>query len=432
VDSRALVIGEPKTLVRAGLDLGAEVHWVQRPGEPPLDDVTGAQHVLRIDYRDHTFVDVIAEMHRSRPFDAVVAISEDALLPCAAINSRLGLRGSSLRTARLLTDKWSMRQHLSEFGVSPVRAALGRNLSDLSDFGTSNGYPFIAKPVAGTGSYGVALVSSESAARSANARFRSVGSPAFLMEEYLDGSEVSVETFSFDGRHVTLTVTDKLVGRNFIEVGHCVPTQLGPEQVMAVTGAVGQFLDAVGLRDGPSHVEVKLTSAGPRIVEGHSRRGGDRINDLVALALDVDMEGLTVAWALDRIEPLTEAPTIVGGAAIRFIAAEPGRVLAVHGVEQAKGCHGVLEVQLAFGEGDRIGPLHWSLNRPGYVIARGRDGRDAAAVADRAASMVHFVMEAGLDVRSAFQADLALSHQLDQSRRLGYDLSSPTRADRSR
>ncbi|MEU0658508.1 ATP-grasp domain-containing protein [Streptomyces lavendulocolor] len=421
-----LVIGDKKALVDTAAGLGAEVWWAQRPEDAPAGAATGTDLTLLTDYTEDGFVDLVAGFHRVRPFAAVAAVSENALLPAAALNDRLGLRGASLDAVRVLTDKWAMRRRLAEHGGSTVVAALGSTAADLRAFGADNGFPFIAKPVAAMGSYGVTLVDGPERTDEAAERFLRSGATAFLMEEYLDGPEISVESFSFTGRHVVLTLTDKLVGAGFVEAGHAVPADQDEATTAEVVDLVGRFLDAVGLTDGPSHVEVKLTSRGPRVVEGHARRGGDRINDLVRLVHGIDMEELTMAWAMGRAAPLTERPAAKGGAAIRFVSAEQGRVVAVEGAEEVRGEPAVFDVHTAYAAGDRVGPTRWSLDRPGYVIATGDTPAEAAATAGAHAARIVFTVDSSPETadelrRADASEDRALSRELDLARHVGYE-----------
>lgn len=420
---RVLVVGERKSQVSEAARLGYEVWLAQRPEDCEPVEEPGPEVILLTDYTAPDFVTLAADLHRVRPFAAVFGINENALLPAAALTSRLGLPGTGIETARLLTDKWAMRARLAECGLSPVRAALGSAATDLRAFGKRAGFPFIAKPVAGTGSFGINLVHSPDQAGEVLSRISRTGATAFLMEEFLDGKEISVESFSFAGRHVVLTLTDKLSGADFIEVGHCVPAIADPATAAEVAELTRRFLDAVGLTDGPSHVEVKLTSRGPRIVEGHCRRGGDRLNDLVRMVFGVDMEALTVAWALGRAEPIAQSPAANGAAAIHYITAGQGEVLAVAGADVVRAQPGIVDVRIAFGVGERIGPVRWSLDRPGYVIATGPDPVTAAAAARAGAERIQFTLKQMAESGPDEARERYLSRELDQARHVGYSIS---------
>jgi biotin carboxylase len=333
-----------------------------------------------------------------------VSLFELGLLPAARINEALGLRGESVATVELLLDKWRMRRHLAARGVSPVASAVGRSAQDVRDFVQAYGLPIIVKPVRESGSLGVFHVRDKADVDAVAERYRSLDDghwavgdltdaesfDEFLMEEFLDGPEISVETLSFDGRHVVVAVTDKETGgAGFVEIGHSQPSEHPAETLRAVTGLVTEFLDAVGLRNGPAHTEVKLTSRGPRIVESHNRIGGDRINDLAELAYGVDMERYALAAGFGLVEPLTTSPQPRGGAAIRFLTPEPGRVVEVTGVDAVRADPACVDVQLKVEPGDEVPPLTWNEDKVGHVVARGATAAEAIAHGKRLAEAIH-------------------------------------------
>jgi len=94
----------------------------------------------------------------------------------------------------------------------------------------------------------------------------------------------------------------------FVEIGHSVPSRHPSPLLCDVERLVLTFLAAVGLCHGPGHTEVKLTSRGPVIVESHNRVGGDRINELVETAYDVDMDRYALGSRFGLVEPLQQSP----------------------------------------------------------------------------------------------------------------------------
>ncbi len=357
-----------------------------------------------------------------RPFACALAVHEDGLLGAAHLNRALGLPGASVETVRLLVDKWAMRCALNDAGVSPVAARLATDETDLEQFGLDHGFPFIAKPVAASSSFGVLKIDTAQAIPSVAHELASAGRAAVLVEEFLVGDEISVETFSFNGEHVILTFTGKSVGDSFIEMGHLVPATLDESTTANVADTVRRFLDTVGLTDGPCHVEVKLTPNGPRVVEGHNRIGGDNINELVAEVYGIDVEALSLRWAAGQASAIDRSPTASGGAAIAFFAAEPGRLLAVEGLQGIEEADDVRLLNINFKVGDIVPPVRWGPDRPGFVITVGKTAEVAASRARQYAEAVTFVTDqSGEAPAVALTRQLELSIELDQGRFLGYD-----------
>ncbi|MEV0800172.1 ATP-grasp domain-containing protein [Kribbella sp. NPDC050281] len=401
---RILVVGGKLKHVRKARELGLDVVHVQYPHEYDRGHWPYVDQALLLDYGDiDRLLPLVRALHAAYPFQAAVSLTELGLLPTARINEALGLRGESIETVELLLDKWRMRRHLAARDLSPVASAVGRSGQDIREFVKAHGLPIIVKPVRESGSLGVFRVRDQADVDVVADRYRSLddvqwtaGDLAFadsfhefLMEEFLDGPEISVETLSFDGRHVIVAVTDKEVGgAGFVEIGHSQPSGLSAGTLGEVRQLVTGFLDAVGLRNGPGHTEVKLTSRGPRIVESHNRIGGDRINELAEIAYGVDMEHYALDAGFGLVEPLTTSPEPQGGAAVRFITPEPGRVIEVTGVEAVRADPAYVDLQLDVKPGDEVPPLTWNEDKVGHVIARGSTAAEAIAHGKRLAAAV--------------------------------------------
>lgn len=398
---RMLVIGGRPKLLRKARELGIDVVYVQHPDQYDRAYWPYVSQALLLDYADaEQLLPLVRALHQVRPFDSVLSLYELGVRPAAQLDQLLGLGGYSLETVDLLLDKWQMRQRLNSLGISPVGAALGATEQDLRDFAGHYGLPVFVKPISEAGSIGVFAVRDEADLVSVPVRFRELevtfdradlAGPLdrFLMEEFLDGPEISVETLSFDGRHVVVGITDKVLGGpGFLEVGHSSPSRhpaplLGAAQQLVVT-----FLDAVGLRHGPAHTEVKLTGRGPRIVESHTRIGGDRINELTEIAYGVDMDLYALGGRLGLIEPLACSPEPRAGAAIRFLTPPPGKVVDVTGADAVRADPALVELEISVRPGDVVPPLTWSEERVGHVLARGATAEEAVATCERLAAMI--------------------------------------------
>ncbi len=417
---RLLVIGGKRRLLDKVRDLDIELWHLQSPSEfdaeaPPTADVTLVHDYVQQPRRG---VQRLKELHAAFPFSAAGTTNENALLFAADLRRQLALKGASARTTSLMTDKYAMRQLLNRRGVSPVRAALVQAADDVDVAIALTGLPAIIKPIAGLGSLSVERVDTRAEFLSAARRFVEAGLTPFLAEEYLDGHEVSVETFSFGGTHICVTVTAKITGEGYLELGHSLPAQVAPGQHEEIVALVGRFLHLVGLKDGPAHTEVKLTSDGLRIVESHPRRGGDRISELVDCAYGFDLERLTFAWPLGLAAPLAQSPAANGGAAIQFMTAEPGVVTTIEGVDVAKALPGVEEVYVTYDAGQYLPKPRWSSERAGFVRACARTPEEAAAICQQAVAAVRITTAPA----GAATTGRGLAHfvHLDQSRLLGY------------
>ncbi|WP_433236118.1 ATP-grasp domain-containing protein [Streptosporangium sp. CA-135522] len=400
------VVGGKLKIVRKARELGMDVVYIQHPDQYDRAHWPYVDQALLVDYTDTArLLPLVRSLYQAYPFDDVVSLTELGVRPAAQIDQMLGLGGNSPATVDLLLDKWRMRQHLNALGVSPAAAAVGETEQDLRDFVRAHGLPMIVKPTSEAGSLGVFAVRDVAELDSIPARFRALGArfadelagdlDRFLMEEYLEGLEISVETLSFDGRHVVIAVTDKLLGGpGFVEVGHSTPSRQPSPLLHQVEQLVATFLDAVGLRHGPAHTEVMLTGRGPVIIESHNRIGGDRINELTDVAYGVDMDRYALGSRLGMVEPLRRSPRPRAGAAIRFLTPPPGRVVEVTGADTVTADPALVELEISVKPGDEVSPLTWSEDRVGHIMARGETADEAIAHCERLLAAVRIRTEA--------------------------------------
>jgi len=232
------VVGGKVKHIRKARELGLDVVYIQQPDEYDRSHWPYVNQALLVDYADTArLLPLVRSLHQAYPFHAVLSLFELGLLPAAEIDEMLGLGGNSVETVGMLLDKWRMRQHLNALGISPVAAAVGRTEQDMREFVRSHGLPVIVKPVYEAGSIGIFAIREEAELETVAAHCRRLESQfdkkllagdfdQFLIEEYLDGPEISVETLSFDGRHVLVGVTDKVCGGpGFVEIGHSTPSR---------------------------------------------------------------------------------------------------------------------------------------------------------------------------------------------------------------
>jgi biotin carboxylase len=329
------------------------------------------------------------------PIDAVAAFGELDQDRAADIAVALGLPFHSRDVIDVVYDKVLMRRRLAARGVDPTVSAPVTTARELKRFADEHGLPLILKPARGTGSESVTKLATHTELEGILARLATVEHPEpMVVEPYLAGPEISVEAFSERGAHRVVGITSKSVDANFVEVGHVVREASAADA--AVAGYVTRVLDALGITDGPTHTELILTAVGPRVVETHTRAGGDQIPQLLTAASGIDLIELAVRQALgERVLPVLDAllsepdrPARFG--AIRYLVSPaPGRLSSVRNVAVARvvplvtGCRVLLE------PGHRLTvPVASSGDRIAYCTAVADDAAAAARAAARAVELL--------------------------------------------
>lgn len=391
-----LIVGHKTETVRRAKALGLHVVLLQHRSKLDREQMQLADVTFLIDYTDWSVVRPLVEaVDRIWGVDAALSLTEPGLDIAGRINDLLDLGGTGYEVSHRLRDKWVMRRHLAAMGQATIAAALVSDRASLAVFGARHGYPFIVKPTDMTAGWGVLPVAGpEDVDRVWDEvqHLRETGVTRgttlfeiqdFLMEEYVSGPEYSIEAFSFAGRHVVVAVTEKLVDPDrFVELGHTLPARIDAALEQEIVATVTRFLDVMGLRDGPTHTEIRVGPRGPVVIESHNRIGGDRIKDLVQAAYGIDLTVYAVGWPLWLVEELTHRPRALGGACVRFVHGSPGRVAELPCVEELRARPDVIAAELTVRVGDVVRPLQDNWDRMGLVAVRGSDGDAAVALCE--------------------------------------------------
>ena len=143
-----------------------------------------------------------------------------------------------------------------------------------------------------------------------------------IVEEFIEGEEFSCEGISFEGRHRLLQVTKKYTTEapSYIERGHLESAALTEKYLEMVKPTVFRALDALHIRNGASHTEVRVRPDGEIcLIEAAARMGGDCIgSDLVPLTTGLDYVGMVLDAALGREPKILGSPR-AEAAGIRFV-----------------------------------------------------------------------------------------------------------------
>ncbi len=312
----------------------------------------------------------------------------------AYATTKLGLPGFTPEIAENVTDKGKMAQILTNHNVAFPWYHTAETKQALKKIGTEITYPCIVKPVNNSASRGVVKVNNYEELISAyeySSSYCSEGHEV-IVEEYMEGPEVSVETVVINGNPYVIQVTDKLTSGapHFVELGHSQPSRLSENTVKSIKELAGNAVVALGLVNATAHVEIIVTKDGPKIVEVGGRLGGDGITGhLVQLSTGIDMLGLC-------LDLMTGGKPVIGepqkkGSAIRFIVSkEKGILKGLNGAEDARRIPGVYEVFMSRFCGEIISgnDVASSDDRIGHVIARGKNADDAIKICERALSLI--------------------------------------------
>jgi biotin carboxylase len=336
--------------------------------------------------------------HREvRPIHGVMCIASDIPRTVAAVAADLGLPGISQESARLSSDKLDMKLKFRQDGVPVPWFSLVESAKKLHEIVLSRGFPLVIKPVDSRGARGV-LRLTETVDLEWAYQFSARQSPSgrVIVEEFLEGPQISTESIVLDG----IAHTPGLADRNYefldrfaphiIENGGDLPTQASAEEQQAVRNLIQQAATSMGVCNGVVKGDVVFHDGKPFIIELATRlSGGYFCTHEIPLSTGVDFVGCAIRLALgEQVNADELVPRWQHCISQRYLFPSPGRVVGIAGAKQVLEQPGIVFCQVRLKVGDLVRPVDSHPARAGLVMAIGESRREAMERAEAAIASI--------------------------------------------
>ena len=331
---------------------------------------------------ERALVDVEA-FAAARPLAAIVGTDDETTLLAALASRALGLRHNDVAAVRATRDKYAARVQLAASGLRGPEFFTVPLGADPQAAARRAPFPCVLKPRALSAGQGVIRVDNPAAfvvafvrisAILSNPELRRLKGVAtdLLVESYLPGSEVAVEGLLEGGRLRVLALFDKpdpLEGPYFAETLYVTPSRASTATQREIEDEVARGCSALGLTEGPLHAELRLTPAGPTLLEVAARTIGGLCSRTLRFGAGISLEELTLRHALG--EPTDDLGLAAGAAGVLMLPVpHAGRLRAVNGVETARAVTGIEDVVVTLHRGAEVVPLPEGHRYLGFVFAR--------------------------------------------------------------
>ncbi len=304
----------------------------------------------------------------------------------ARIADRLGLpHPITPATAVVATNKLRQRERLAEAGIPQPRSWVVGGEDPLPPVTG----PVVVKAPDRQGQKGLTLVEDPAQLSVAIAVARSAARNGLaLVEELVDGPEVTVVGFSTGAGFTALAVTDRITA-DPPAFGVALAHVFESAHAQAAAPVAAAAVAALGIELGPSYTQLRIGTDGPQVIEVAARLGGGHDAELVQAVTGVDLNGLAIAAALAESVAVPRLSKDVGGAVTHFLIAPSG---VLERVDVPAGLDGVESVRIYREPGYVFGPLRRGADRAGAVLAVGDSREHALARAGAAAEAIRFVV----------------------------------------
>ncbi|MEV7676230.1 ATP-grasp domain-containing protein [Streptomyces sp. NPDC088752] len=315
--------------------------------------------------RDACDVHVIVDWEATELDEAATRIARSGVLPTGVVNLVDPLVGWQARLARSyglpggeqarekLASKASVREEMGLAGLSTLWFASGR--ADSFPVDSVPGYPLIVKPCTDSGaSRLVRRADCETQLRDHLRDITDAAGPDFqvIVEEYVDGTEMSIDGPVLDGVFTGLFVVEKN-GRDE-ERNHDTGVLVSPPSSGRVTSAAEVMTDRIsalcrrlGLSEGWLHVEARVSADGScELIEINPRVAGGMHPAAITRTCGVDAVEVMVRMAIAEEDGRELKSCVRSDEVVGLINLEPrseGDVVAETSLEQMLGVAGVVD-----------------------------------------------------------------------------------------
>lgn len=360
----------------------------------------------------------ILEYARTTPVHAIVAVGDRPTVTAALASRALGLPHNPPEAAEAARNKFLARQRLKNAGL-PVPPFIRFGIDqDPRDVVQQVPFPCVLKPLALSASRGViraddpdefvaAFYRIAALLRTPEVRvLREEAHDWILVEGFIEGREVALEGFFDRGRLRLLALFDKpdpLDGPYFEETIYVTPSRLERAVQRQILEATERATLALGLVHGPIHAELRLSPAGPRVLEVAARAIGGLCSRVLRFGTDISLEELIIRHSLGMdIGPVQREDSAAG--VMMLPIPHAGIYRGVEGLEEARRVPGITEVTISAKEGQKIVPLPEGSSYLGFIFARGPSPQPVEDALRRAHKRLRFEIVPSLDMAPRFSS----------------------------
>ena len=399
-------------LLGASQDQLAAIHTAKRMGirtlvvdrQPDAPGFALADEAAAICTKDTASLKALCDTSRARgyPVDGVLVMGSDIPQVVAELAEYLGVIGPTRETARLATHKRLMKECFAANGIPIPWFKKAESAAQVHEFFHALGRPLVIKPVDRAGSRGVARITTAAHIDQlfAEAEKQSLCGEV-LVEEYLEGLQISTETLVWKGKGHTVGFADRnyeMLERfapRILENGGAVPSSVSPAQRRAVESIVERAAMALGITDGVAKGDIVLTAEGPKVIEMAARlSGGDFSETLIPLGCGVDIIEAAISIAIGRpLDISTLKPCWSRAVINRYFFPPPGRLRAISGIEEVAAKDFIRKLQFWYKPGDLLPEISSHGERFGVFIVEAESVAQAEQYASWVYSTIKIVKE---------------------------------------
>lgn len=300
-------------------------------------------------------------------------------------------------------NKLRMHELYEKADIPSARYKKIATIEDARKAADELGLPMVFKPVEGGGSWAVVKISSKDEIEPHCSKVMALSRDTFkhdyfIAEEYLEGFECSVEALIYHGKVMFSSITEKplpMEGPYFPEVMHLSPSSYDDATQRELLELVAKLVERGNIYQAAMHVEFRMTSDGPKILECGSRVAGGEIPTIVRHVYGTDIISGFVDLALDIPPKVSNQGPCCFSGFIGINQTKTGLLKKIYGTDEARNVKGILDVIL-IPENSEIkyyDQAACNAVQLGFIVAKGNSKEDVLNSLNTAHDCLSFVIE---------------------------------------
>ncbi len=350
--------------------------------------------------RDYeTIIKTLRENGLIEKVATAITVGTDMSYTVAKINEIVAPFLVSPEVAEKTTNKFLMRKTLKENGINAPEFFLCTSLNEVEEAFKnlkSKNKRVVIKPIDNMGARGVREITKKEELKDSFTEALNYSlSKKVLIEELIEGDELSIDALVHKGEIIITGVADRIIEYPpyFVETGHIMPTNLPNEKVELAINEFRKAVKALGIQNGAAKGDVKVSSDKAYIGEIASRlSGGFMSTHTFPYSTGVNLMRNILLIHLGK-EPEIGKYEYKYTAAERAIIPYKGIVTSIEGVEEAQKLEGIKDIIIKVKIGDEITEPKNNLDKAGNIIGIGRTREEAIRNVNRAINTVKIKTE---------------------------------------
>lgn len=358
-------------------------------------------YVILCDFRDNVPGIVLSDVHyqintlnpdlliqvgeKEKPY-GILTNSEPTFISMATAAEKLGLPCLSMESTKLFKNKFLMREFCSVHGILSPHYKCCKNIEEALAFFNYIRKKCIIKPLDNSASRGVFSVNNVDEIKNhfdECIRASSAANPAIIIEEYITGTEFTIDGLMTSKGHRCLAISEKKHYAYNENVAYQLlfdnrNDKFDYDQLRKVND---HLVNLTNIPFGLTHAEYKYSDGKFYLIEIQARGGGNFIaTDIVPFISGVDSYKEQLKWAVgDEVDVDYSYDKLSGHCSVLHFFDVPGKggvVKEIKGLDYFDSLGNQIKYQLNFGVGDTIQETKDDSTRIGWYILKSPNRAD--------------------------------------------------------